>query len=1190
MSSLVAVSMTASVIGFIAAASPASSADGEVTITEAPALTWGFKKSWRLYAGEPAVSDGAAIVNQPAGQYDLEWDFDSGSYDPGTRTTVLKYTGSVHWQKYPLSSGVVSPPPGYTGPMDINVLDVTLTDPVITISADGASIRADAISRMQSTMELTEYTNAEIVSLDVSEVTPTVVGGTTTWADIPGALGDDGKPAFGNAYSNGTALDDVSFSYTGPGDAPDFSENWAEPDSTRLDLVKNEILTTNGINNAITLLWQDTAQGVAHYRAAGDTPGTETVFAVDLDSMEPIGEPLTLPAGDPAIPSQILFYDTAKGRLYHSQTNETRWISFDRGTGKYTTGLRSTAFPLASGYNIAWDAKNNRALTIARTRAAGVGARDYDQHVWKLFTYAESPTEDGLWERKEYVLPSFPTGLNQIGYANQTTRDEQSIASLEDGSLIVIGREQVSSNPAVPAPTSSPGAYRIQFTDGDNVQVDPVPGMTIDTSKHFYEHILEGADGQINFVAKQNGSPARVQALGLSADGESVVVKEPVEVPDLDLIFLSHTGIDPEDGTVWLGGYLNQRLVGVRDGRIVANQFFKERHPRGGPIFVGPDHTVYAQTNDGSPPNVGGSPIYGIGKFESLGFSPTVNSSPHSTSVELDVDEESEPVELTSTATGSPAPARQWQVKQRGASTFTNLDGQTAETLTVNAIRGSNGSQYRAVYSNTAGRIASDVATLTATYAPRVIVDPSDASQAEGEDATFLVMPAGDPEPSITWQRRVSGFWQDIADDDNNFTLDGGTLTIKDTNVDQSGSLVRAKLTNSVATVYTRSAKLTVVEPSDAKRDISAGGLDWGVKESFRTYVTGNIAHGEITVSDGATKNDDGTFRFEVEDGTYDPKSKTITVDFAGMVRFTGHDSGSGPVLDMRIADPELRITGDTGVLVADVSSKNEESGHLVEYADVEVATVDTTTGVTVAADQIKATNIAAELTTAGAPAFGGFYQPGVAMDPLNASLQLGGEVTTPVDAGSTATLKLGHTSYTYGSYTTALVKVSAAATTPTGKVTVRAGAKTINGALKNGSVRVGLPKGLKPGRYPVTVSYAGATGIKASTGTATFTVTKATPKISAKLARSRVKKSQRAKIRITVTIPGGSRVRPTGQLVIRDGGKIIQISTMKTGHKGRITITLPRLKKGKHYLRATISGSSLQSSRTTTYKTLTVR
>ena len=123
-------------------ATPAATA-APVDITSAPPLTWGFKASWRAYVPAPAVSGGAATIASPGpGGYQTTWTFASGTYDADTATTVLRYTGSAHWTKYfyPDNPSIAAVPAGYTGPLDINLLDVTVSDPTVTIGPDGASV------------------------------------------------------------------------------------------------------------------------------------------------------------------------------------------------------------------------------------------------------------------------------------------------------------------------------------------------------------------------------------------------------------------------------------------------------------------------------------------------------------------------------------------------------------------------------------------------------------------------------------------------------------------------------------------------------------------------------------------------------------------------------------------------------------------------------------------------------------------------------------------------------------------------------------------------------------------------------------------------------------------------------------------------------------------------------------------
>ncbi|MFC4858318.1 HtaA domain-containing protein [Actinophytocola glycyrrhizae] len=167
---------------------------------------------------------------------------------------------------------------------------------------------------------------------------------------------------------------------------------------------------------------------------------------------------------------------------------------------------------------------------------------------------------------------------------------------------------------------------------------------------------------------------------------------------------------------------------------------------------------------------------------------------------------------------------------------------------------------------------------------------------------------------------------------------------------------------------------------------VSGGHLDWGLKQSFRNYISGPIAHGTITASDGATKNADGTFRFSPAAGDVDADGDTAGLAFTGKVEFTGHDSGSGPLLYLTIEDVRVTFTGSGGTLVADVVSKSLASGELATYDDVEFATL-AATDLAAGSDTVTATGVAATLTEAGAPAFADFYAPGTALDPLSFSV-----------------------------------------------------------------------------------------------------------------------------------------------------------------------------------------------------------
>ncbi len=164
-----------------------------------------------------------------------------------------------------------------------------------------------------------------------------------------------------------------------------------------------------------------------------------------------------------------------------------------------------------------------------------------------------------------------------------------------------------------------------------------------------------------------------------------------------------------------------------------------------------------------------------------------------------------------------------------------------------------------------------------------------------------------------------------------------------------------------------------------------AGEIDWGVKASFRSYIAGPIAHGDITPSEGATVNGDGTFAFPIEDGGFDPASGRATVEAAGKVQFRGHETpaGSGDhLLLLTVSNPRVTIDGDLSVLHADVSSKSLASGEVVDYPDVALALLDASAAIpAVDGAETSWSALPATLTSYGVPAFASFYPAGTALD-----------------------------------------------------------------------------------------------------------------------------------------------------------------------------------------------------------------
>lgn len=130
--------------------------------------------------------------------------------------------------------------------------------------------------------------------------------------------------------------------------------------------------------------------------------------------------------------------------------------------------------------------------------------------------------------------------------------------------------------------------------------------------------------------------------------------------------------------------------------------------------------------------------------------------------------------------------------------------------------------------------------------------------------------------------------------------------------------------------------------------DAEAGSFEWGVRESFRNYVRGPIAHGRITVSAPASGED--VFRFpQITGGDWNAQSRTGSIHFSGNVNFYGHDGA----LNLNLANPVLRVVdasraelraphGNTTLTIATLdlarAAKTELPGGAIRYSSVPVA------------------------------------------------------------------------------------------------------------------------------------------------------------------------------------------------------------------------------------------------------------
>ncbi|MEU9165751.1 HtaA domain-containing protein [Streptomyces sp. NPDC048424] len=185
-------------------------------------------------------------------------------------------------------------------------------------------------------------------------------------------------------------------------------------------------------------------------------------------------------------------------------------------------------------------------------------------------------------------------------------------------------------------------------------------------------------------------------------------------------------------------------------------------------------------------------------------------------------------------------------------------------------------------------------------------------------------------------------------------------------------------------------ALLGVLLPATAARagTVQGGRLDWGIKSSFQSYVTGPIAKGSFKLKSGAATVGGSLFRFHSAAGSYDPASGTFEASYSGGVTFQGHQKPDGVhELDMTVSRPTVKISGGSGTLYVDVSSKAKDTGAVTNQSQVPFATLGLG-GINMkgGASPLTLTNVPATLTTQGAQAFAGYYAAGTQLDPVSLS------------------------------------------------------------------------------------------------------------------------------------------------------------------------------------------------------------
>ncbi|WP_445440604.1 HtaA domain-containing protein [Corynebacterium argentoratense] len=179
---------------------------------------------------------------------------------------------------------------------------------------------------------------------------------------------------------------------------------------------------------------------------------------------------------------------------------------------------------------------------------------------------------------------------------------------------------------------------------------------------------------------------------------------------------------------------------------------------------------------------------------------------------------------------------------------------------------------------------------------------------------------------------------------------------------------------------------------------ITDGTFDWAIKESFQNYLVGKIAKGKMELDEGVKRSDSTkVFTFPVNAAKSKLEGKSsATIALDGKVHFTGHDHGTGPMLDMTLYDLKVEVIGDTLTLYTDYDSRAfvnmSTKGDMLHGDDEPMVRVKLDKAPNFSkSGAFSATAKKVFLTKTGVDVWGGFYDTETELAPLTINLTTDG-------------------------------------------------------------------------------------------------------------------------------------------------------------------------------------------------------
>lgn len=797
-----ALSLLTSGLSTIAAPATADepTADPAITRITSGTVTWGFKKSWRDYmAGDGTkVLDGAS--QNTAGEF--EFPIKAGTFNSEANELKLELAGTLLFR-------------GYCDATDFCTLDSTYKNFAVTINQNEQSIRADHRGRPRDggNTDMVEEENALIGVLDINAVSPTSAESQSTWTGIPVSAGPGVR-----LYSEGTAFDALSLTYQGPSGKPDIGEHWTPEGTPQLsEGVKSA--ASSDYRSMRRLEYSKNAD-VVHQFSFSDstisTPQTVDFTAYDPRSLEPVAPSKKVTLTTSQLTKLTATYAADTDSLYYATTpvaagseGLVHRVDFDAETKTYSDPqLITTVAPIEghSNYDFPasyWDAETQSLLLIGISRNA---ARAQSVRLIVI-------TKDGnTWKTKEHdLLAAFGAAggtLNQT-YPLLSTSNiaNQKINKLTSGVYVAVSAARTPAGGAVPAFTIDLRSENLVV----NIIEGAAPPAYYARPTHF-SGVFPGKQGEV-VLSQGRNTPHRIGWV----DGRAKSLSPTLTADDNMPLHQWYT----YDSTSQVGYSLlgsSAQIDLLRDetklGEFIPHEY--KTRISNFTTTLGADGTLFMPTNAGD--------TVGIQRLNLLGISPTITATPKGQSVTTK-GTSAKSVTFTASATGTPAPSVQWQQRRSGALKFVNISEATSPALTITADVQANGTEYRAVFTNVAGAIATDPAALNVTAAPQFTFSPTSVTADIGRPALFTAGASGAPTPSITWETNAGSGWQPV--NTNEFAAEDGTLVLTSAKAHHNGLKVRAIAHNNGGTDTSAAATLTVKTAAATTQTFTGVALEW---------------------------------------------------------------------------------------------------------------------------------------------------------------------------------------------------------------------------------------------------------------------------------------------------------------------------------------------------------------------------